>query len=75
MAENHESLTVGLLRSYLKVMAGLDLSAEAEQMSDLLAAIVAAMNTLDSTDFQDVFPAQVFRPIQEGSPWRTKSRA
>lgn len=75
MAENHEAFTVGFLRSYLKVMAGLDLSAEAEQMSDLLAAIVAAMNTLDSTDFQDVFPAPVFRPVQEGSPWRTKSRA
>ncbi len=63
--ENVEVFTVGFLRTHLKVMAGLDLSAEAEQMSDLLAAIVAAMNTLDSTDFQDASPAPVFRPMQE----------
>jgi len=60
---SHESFTVEFLRSQLKIMAGLDLSPEAERMSDLLAALVAAMNTLESKEFQDVFPAPVFRPI------------
>lgn len=63
--ENVETFTVGFLRSHLKVMAGLDLSLEAGQMIDLLAALVAALNTLEPMDFQNVVPAPVFRPMRE----------
>lgn len=66
--ENVEIFTVGFLKSHLKVMAGLDLSLEAGQMIDLLGALVAALNTLEPTDFQDVFPAPVFRPMREDRP-------
>lgn len=67
-SQNDQLLTVEFLRSHLKVMAGLDLSAEAERMSDLLAALVAAMNTIESRDFLDAFPALIFRPIREEHP-------
>jgi hypothetical protein len=63
--ENDPTLTPELMRTQLKVMADLDLSAQAEGMFGLFAGLIATMNMLQPEGYSETFPAFTFKPIKE----------
>ena len=63
--ENEQALTPEFLKAHLKGMADLDLSQQAEGMHELLAGLVAVMNSLQPDGYPEAFPACVFRPVKE----------
>jgi hypothetical protein len=63
--ENDPTLTPELMRTQLKVMADLDLSAQAEEMFGLFAGLISMMNMLQPEGYSETFPAFTFKPIKE----------
>jgi hypothetical protein len=59
------TLTPEFLKRQLRTMADLDLSEEAAGMLDLLAGLVAVLNTLQPEGYAEAFPALLFRPVRE----------
>lgn len=63
--ENEQALTPEFLKAHLKGMADLDLSEQAAGMHELVAGLVAVMNSLQPDDYPEAFPACIFRPVKE----------
>lgn len=71
--EEEPALTPVFLRRQLKTMANLDLSEEAAGMLELLAGLVAVLNTLQPEGYTEAFPSLAFRPVREVASCRTNS--
>lgn len=63
--ESGQALTPEFLKAHLKGIADLDLSEQAAGMYELVAGLVAMMNTLQPEGYPETFPACIFRPVKE----------
>ncbi len=63
--ENDVALTPEFMRTQLKLMAGMDLSALAAENFGLFVGLVSMMNMLQPEGYTDTFPALTFKPIKE----------
>ncbi len=53
------------MRKQLKIMAEIEMSEEAGEMSALFGALAATMNALQPEGYTDTFPAFTFKPVKE----------
>ena len=63
--ENDATFSPDFMRKQLKVMADVEMSEEAGEMSALFGALAATMNALQPEGYTDTFPPMTFKPIKE----------
>jgi hypothetical protein len=63
--KNDVTLTPEFMRTQLKLMAGMELSALAAENFSLFVGLVSMMNMLQPEGYTDTFPAFTFKPIKE----------